>query len=198
MPQQVRAEETRARILDAARACFSRNGYDATSVADICIESGVTKGAFYYHFPSKQSLFLELLNTWLRQLDVQFLDRRSEAPTVADSLIEMAGTTSVIFNQSAGYLPMFLEFWLHSIRNPLIWQQVIEPYRHYLQFFTRLMEEGLADRSIQVEDPLMAARAITALAVGMILQGLMDPQGADWGQATQESVRLLVSGLKAK
>jgi AcrR family transcriptional regulator len=197
MPQHVRAEETRARILNAARDCFSRKGYDATSVFDICQEARVTKGAFYYHFESKQALFLELLNSWLSQLDVQFLAKRSEAPSVAESLVEMAGATSFIFDQSVPYLPMFLEFWLHSIRNPVIWQRVIEPYRHYLRFFTHLMEEGLADQSIKTEDPLLAARAITAVAIGMILQGLMDPHGADWGKVTRESVRLLINGLKS-
>jgi len=73
MPQQPRAEETRTRILNAAQLCFSRYGYDAASVADICKEAGVTKGAFYYHFETKQALFLELLNRWLKQFYVLFL-----------------------------------------------------------------------------------------------------------------------------
>jgi AcrR family transcriptional regulator len=198
MPHQVRAEETRSRILDAARLCFSRNGYDATSVSDICAEAGVTKGAFYYHFETKQALFLELLNSWLSQFDVQLLIKHSGGSTVAESLVEIAGATSVIFNQSTAYLPMFLEFWLHSIRDPVIWQMVIEPYRRYVRLFTQMMEEGQSDGSIQTTDPHLAAHALTALAIGMVLQGLMDPQGADWGKVTQESVRLLINGLGSK
>lgn len=198
MPQQARAEETRSRILDAARLCFSRGGYQATSVADICKEAGVTKGALYYHFETKQALFLELLNTWLDQFDIQFLVKRGEGSTVAERLVETAGATSIIFNQSAAYLPMMLEFWLHSVRDPEIWKLVIEPYRRYLRLFSQLMEEGRADGSIQVEDPRVAAHALTALAVGMILQGLMDPQGADWGRMTQESVRLLLNGIRTR
>ncbi len=196
MPQQARAEETRSRILDSARLCFSRSGYDATSVSDICKEAGVTKGAFYYHFETKHALFLELLNTWLSQFDLQLLVKPSEGSTVAERLIETAGATRVIFEQSTAYLPMFLEFWLHSVREPAVWQMVIEPYRRYLRLFTQLMEEGRSDGSIQAEDSLLAARALTALAIGMILQGLMDPGGADWGRATQESVRLLLNRLR--
>lgn len=184
MAQQIRAEETRSRILEAAQNCFSRKGYDAASVSDICREAGITKGAFYYHFETKQALFLELLKFWLNQLDVQFLIAHDEARTVSESLIEMAGATRVIFNESAGYLPMFLEFWLHSIRDPVIWQTVIEPYRHYILLFTRLMEEGKTDGSILIDNPLLASRTLTALAIGMILQGLIDPQGANWGKET--------------
>lgn len=196
MPQQARAEETRARILTAARNCFSRSGYDAASVSDICQEAGVTKGAFYYHFETKQAVFLELLNNWLSQFDAQLALTRNKDQTVSESLINLAGSTRVIFSDSANYLPVFLEFWLHSIRDPLIWQNTIEPYRRYMRVFSRLMEEGQVDGSIQTSDPQLVSRAIIALAIGMILQGLMDPLGADWGGQIQESVTLILKGLR--
>ena len=53
MGRQKRGEETRSRILDAAQGCFVQHGYDATGVAEICRSAGLSKGAFYYHFPSK-------------------------------------------------------------------------------------------------------------------------------------------------
>ena len=67
MPQQQRSEETRARILHAALECFSRTGYDASGVAEICAAAGVSKGAFYHHFPTKQAVFIELLNFWAKR-----------------------------------------------------------------------------------------------------------------------------------
>ena len=60
--KQQRSEETRARLLEAAEACFSESGYDGTGVAKICRRAGVSKGAFYHHFETKQAIFLELLN----------------------------------------------------------------------------------------------------------------------------------------
>ena len=53
MGPQKRGEETRSRILDAAQGCFVQHGYDATGVAEICRSAGLSKGAFYHHFPSK-------------------------------------------------------------------------------------------------------------------------------------------------
>ena len=69
---QQRGEETRSHILDVAGELFAQRGYDATSVADICDGAGVTKGAFYHHFESKQAVFLELRDRWLAPLDMQF------------------------------------------------------------------------------------------------------------------------------
>jgi len=53
----VTREATRRRILDAAREEFSRQGYHATSVDDVVRASGLSKGGFYFHFPSKDAVF---------------------------------------------------------------------------------------------------------------------------------------------
>ena len=66
---QQRSEETRANILDAAVRRFAISGYDAASVDEICAEAGVSKGAFYHHFPTKQTVFLALLEGWLKTIE---------------------------------------------------------------------------------------------------------------------------------
>lgn len=48
---------TRDRILCAARRCFARQGFHGTSVERILDEAGISKGAFYWHFPSKFDLY---------------------------------------------------------------------------------------------------------------------------------------------
>src|ERR671917_561847 len=47
-------------ILDAAMACFARQGYHATSMDDVVRESGLSVGAIYTYYPSKEDLFLAL------------------------------------------------------------------------------------------------------------------------------------------
>jgi AcrR family transcriptional regulator len=53
---------TRQRIIDAAIERFSKNGYHDTSVSDIVEDSGTSKGAVYFYFPSKQDIFLGLVD----------------------------------------------------------------------------------------------------------------------------------------
>ena len=47
---------TRTKLLDAARDVIRTKGYAATTVDDICVEAGVTKGGFFHHFASKEQL----------------------------------------------------------------------------------------------------------------------------------------------
>ncbi|GGM73583.1 TetR family transcriptional regulator [Longimycelium tulufanense] len=61
MPQQHRAHATRRAILTAAAEEFDRAGYSATPLSAILRRSGVTKGAFYFHFPSKEALATALI-----------------------------------------------------------------------------------------------------------------------------------------
>lgn len=62
MAQQERAIRTRRAILEAAGAVFDENGYTSTTIAMVLERADVTKGALYFHFPSKESLAQAVLN----------------------------------------------------------------------------------------------------------------------------------------
>lgn len=83
-------EEPRSRILQAAEECFARYGYDATGVAEICRRAGVSKGAFYHHFPSKQALFLEMLESWLGELNARIQEIRFASRTSPQAQVGLA------------------------------------------------------------------------------------------------------------
>ncbi|MCB9852734.1 MAG: TetR/AcrR family transcriptional regulator [Phycisphaerales bacterium] len=59
-----RSESAREALLKAGSLCFRREGYVATTVDDICTEAGVSKGAFFHHFASKEALAEACLEKW--------------------------------------------------------------------------------------------------------------------------------------
>jgi Transcriptional regulator len=191
---QQRSEETRARILDAAIRRFAIAGYDAASVDDICTEAGVSKGAFYHHFPTKQAIFLALMQAWLAKIDVG-LDAAREA-SVPKTLLHMTDLLPGVFAAAEDRLPMFLEFWLQASRDETVWKAIIAPYRHYQESFSKLIADGVAEGSLKPVDSQVAAQTIVSLAVGLVLQGVLDPHGADWEKTARESMRILMNGLE--
>ncbi len=190
---QARSEETRTHILEAALRRFANHGYSAASVDEICAEAGISKGAFYHHFPSKQALFLELLNEWLDTIDAGFEAARKT--TVPETLLAFTDMLPGIFAAADGRLPMFLEFWLQASRDEAVWQATIAPYERYQHYFTALVEQGQAEGSFRAEvDAPCAAKAIVGLAVGLLLQGLLTSE-TDWQKTARVSMEVLLNGL---
>src|SRR5512140_3105667 len=186
---QQRSEETHARILLAAARLFARDGYDATGVARLCAEAGVSKGAFYHHFPTKQAVFLALLDGWLATLDAQMAELTGASQSVPEALLSIAGIAGPFFESAGGQLPMFLEFWRESSHDPRVWQATIAPYHRYQALFAGLLRKGMDEGTLKPVDAERAAQALVSLAVGLMLQAALDPQGAPWNEVTQDALR---------
>ncbi len=193
---QQRSEETRSKIMESAIQMFASRGFNAASVDDICAEAGISKGAFYHHFESKQALFLALLESWLQQIDGAI--DASKGRTVPETLLGMIRAFPFIFETAGDHLPMYMEFWLQASRDERIRQAAIAPYRRYHQYFTSLIQQGVAEGSFVEVEPEVAARLIVSAAMGLLLQSLLDPRGADWEKVARESTTMLINRLLQK
>ncbi len=193
---QQRSEETRKKILDAAIKLFSTRGFTDASVDDICEEAGISKGAFYHHFETKQALFLALLDGWLQTIDSAI--EESKETTAPETFMQMTEAFPYLFESAAGGLPMFLEFWLQASRDKKIWDASIAPYRRYHKYFTSLIKKGVEEGSFVEVDPELASRMIVSTAMGLLLQSLLDPKGAKWEKVARESTKLLINNLLNK
>jgi AcrR family transcriptional regulator len=193
---QQRSEETRAKILDSAVKLFSTRGFAAASVDDICGEAGISKGAFYHHFESKQALFLALLDGWLQAID-SAIDA-SKDKTAPETFMQMTEAFPYLFETAGEGLPMFIEFWLQASRDKTLWEASIAPYRRYHKYFTSLIKKGVTEGSFVEVDPELASRMIVATAMGLLLQSLLDPKGAKWEKVARDSTDLLINSLLNK
>lgn len=64
----------RVKLLDAATRLVREKGFAATSVDDLCTAAGVTKGAFFHHFASKEALGVAAANHWAETTSTLFAD----------------------------------------------------------------------------------------------------------------------------
>src|SRR5438477_9272027 len=62
MARQLRSEQSRRQVLDAALQLFSHQGFRATAVREIADAAGVSTGNLYHHFPDKEAIFRTLLD----------------------------------------------------------------------------------------------------------------------------------------
>ena len=193
---QQRSEETRSRIISSAVKLFSTRGYNDASVDDICKDAEISKGAFYHHFESKQALFLALLDGWLQTIDTAI--EAAKDKTVPETFIQLTEAFPYIFATAGEGLPMFLEFWLQASRDEKIWQAGIKPYRRYHKHFTSLIQKGVEEGSFVDVDPELTARMIVSMAMGLLLQSLLDPKGAKWEKTAREITTMMMDTLLKK
>jgi AcrR family transcriptional regulator len=197
-PQQARSEETRAHILQSSMDLFSQHGYENTGVAEICEKCGISKGAFYHHFPSKQAVFIELLEKWLADLETEMTRAAQEAKTVPEAFRAMADSMRGIMSIADGRISIFLEFWTQARRDPEVWERTIKPFRHYRRIFELLISKGLSEGSFRDIDPALTAHTMVSFAVGALLQGVVDPEGAKWNEIMPKSIDFFLNAMKGK
>ena len=79
------AEDTRAKILDAALDIFSEKNYSNVSIVEIADKVGMTKGAVYWHFKNKNDILVKLLEDTSKRHERDFMDIYG-APNTVDEL----------------------------------------------------------------------------------------------------------------
>ncbi|NJL29187.1 MAG: TetR/AcrR family transcriptional regulator [Thermoanaerobaculia bacterium] len=90
--QEAKSEAAIAKVLEAALALFSSQGFRATTMREIAERSGLSIGNLYHHFPNKEALFERLIDDyWKRLLDPELpLNKLFARASFPDDLEEMA------------------------------------------------------------------------------------------------------------
>jgi len=73
-PRSRKGEQTRARLVEAARKVFERDGFLTARISDIAATAGLSQGSFYHYFDSKEQIFREVAEAQERQLTAPFDD----------------------------------------------------------------------------------------------------------------------------
>lgn len=74
MPQFATKPDAKSKLLEAALSVIRTKGYSATSVDELCAAAGVTKGAFFHHFKSKDELAVAAADHWSQTTSALFVD----------------------------------------------------------------------------------------------------------------------------
>jgi AcrR family transcriptional regulator len=197
---QLRGEETRSHILDVAGELFAERGYDATSVAGICAHAGVTKGAFYHHFKSKQAVFLELRDRWLAPLETQLALARDPDETLPQLLQHVADMARAMFAEAGEdqRQQVFLELLSAARQDPTILPAMLAPLHRYREWFAQLINAGIEEGALRQVDRELTAQVLVSLGFGLIMLSLLEPHGGDWGDIASRAMPLLMQGLEKR
>ncbi len=188
-----RRPATVSALLDAALELFAEQGYGATSIPEICARAGLTKGAFYSNFASKDALFLALLDrSWERRAQ----RIRAVMPS-SNALAKALARHGMLAASEADrqWTLVSAEFSLHAIRRPDVAALLVEHEARVRSELAVLITDGLrlAGR-VPVLPVIELARMIVAVTEGNDIQALTDAAAGAFAHADlgQQSVVALL------
>jgi AcrR family transcriptional regulator len=196
-PRQQRAARTRLRILDAAAAAFAEHGYDGVSLNEVIRQSGLTKGAFYFHFASRDELALAAFRHKQEQLVQRIADAVDEqAPPLQRLAVVLRERARLLEEDPTLFVVVRLGIEL-TMRHG-----AGSAYASFselpLELFEQIVREGQARGEIRSDlDPRPTAEMIFAGLLGIDQAALLLPRELDVAKRTEWLLDLLVPGLTA-
>ncbi len=189
MTQEDRRKETIGKILQAAEKCFSKKSFSETGVEDICEEAGISKGAFYHHFKTKQQLFLELLDHWIDKVAGDIDPAKIKSNNVLDLLLKIPDNITPTFENATNQLPVFLELYIRGLRDEELKKIGMRSYKKFIGFFTHLQKK-YKENPGEEED---ISKILFSITIGFLIQGLLNPEDGDWKGLAKKSISMLLS-----
>lgn len=174
---RVSAEHLAARrqqILDAARRCFVRDGFHATSMQRVIAEAELSVGAVYRYFPAKSDLIAGIAEQMAASIAAQ-LQSLAEAPDRSLTDV-MEGAIGVVDANAGpdGVLPVAVQVWAEAQRDPKLAALTRRVYNQIVDVYIRLAERAIARGELPAgADPAAVGPALGALVVGYGLLKLL-------------------------
>ncbi len=167
----------RDQILDAATARFAANGFQATGMADVIAASGLSAGAVYRYFRSKDELIAAIVERVVGEaagrFEVLLRDDAAPDPAVAVAtavrmVADVAGRGPVDLTRVA------VQAWGEALRNPEVHAVVDRAYRMIRGYFVEVARRGQAAGRFPADaDPLHLGATMFSSVVGFLMQRLL-------------------------
>lgn len=193
-------KDTANRILRQAMKTFLEKGYHGSSIDDITTAAGVTKGALYWHFKSKEAL----LKTIIEEFEKRFLDGLIQAVNDVKGSISDKIEKYFRYNTAFAYYNRELCVSFTALSGELVGaHHPIEPEirrinKKYQNFLSNLILQGKKEKIFRKEiDSDLAALIIIAFHAGILLQWSMNRNEIEGVAYVNTFKKIMLQGLMA-
>lgn len=197
---QAYKEGKRAAILEGALQCFTEKGFQATTVDDIVRHLGISKGALYSYFSSKEEMYIQMaddkMDALVRSLSEQFKDVASATERIR-YLFERFRRQSLA--DMRRWLSFHLEFMLYAARQPELTERWSRYAGKAFAFLQEIIEAGQEAGEFRVDlDAAYASRLFWSVRDGLALQYLLGGGESEYKSAIEESEKMVFRYIQGR
>ncbi len=179
------SQDSRVEILKAAMQLFANRGFHETSMSEVAREAHVSKALIFWHFKTKEELFVAVLN---RLLEPYFIDFAEEAAMMDEraQILKLVESYLSFVRDNANSVRFFLAQMLHDQRlSESLNEQVLKLYGGYramlVELIVRAQQKGICTRRTAPESAAaFLLSALNGLLIEYLFMGAnaIDPEGA--------------------
>ena len=184
-------------ILEAAMAVFARLGFHNARMDDIVTESGLSKGALYWYFKSKDDIIQAILDNIFERELAHLRSLQTASGPASQRLLEFTHRAVQDLKKMIRLMPITYEFYALAFRQKAVRQAIQGYFRSYLNILVPLIQQGVDQGEFRPVDAQAAAIAVGALLEGAILLWVIDPETIDFEAHILSGTQLLLAGLHA-
>jgi TetR/AcrR family fatty acid metabolism transcriptional regulator len=192
------SQERKDQILAAATKVFTERGFAEARMDDIVAESGLSKGALYWYFDSKDAIIISLLDRvfdWETANLQAILERHDSSAHKLTAFVEV---TIQDLNKMKPLMPIFIDFWSLSLRKKTINQAIKRYYQRFLDILEPILQLGIDQGEFRPVDVNESALAIGAVFEGTILLWAYFSETVDIEKQFRSNLDLVLNGLVAE
>ena len=190
---------TRHQLLDAAECLFAEKGVSRTSLNDIALAAGASRGAIYWHFKNKADLFNAMMERTTLPME-QALQQGGQAPG-QDPLAELRRSIADAMQRIAKDERTRRVFEVATLKIEYVDELMAVRARHRrvqadnVSQMQRSLQEALAQRELSLSLPVATvAQGLYALLVGLIHTWLLAPETFELEATAEASVQAYLAG----
>ena len=187
---------SKEQILKAAMKIFVVNGYSETRMDDIAIGAGLSKGAVYHYFSSKNDLFFALIDYWEESFLPEFYKKDYKDVSASKILKELANEISSNFKKKKYLFLAELEIWALANRDVKIRERTKKLYNKILSHLENIFRNAINDGEYKNIDPGMAAIAVMTSMQGVIWFSIFEHKNFTAEEYIDEVMNFIINGFK--
>jgi TetR/AcrR family fatty acid metabolism transcriptional regulator len=193
------SEKTKQLIYEHATNLFREKGYYNVSIQEIVKKAGVSVGAFYHHFNSKEEIVL----CWADELDQQYSDFYKKIKNNSKHVDALDKIKAMIFFSLKIYSSLGREFtaisYFYMMREPKACSRMLDPERSFFKIINNLIEKAKLEGSISQDiDNMKLGCDIVKIIRGAILDWCINGGNQDIIKMSETLVETFIRGVATK
>jgi AcrR family transcriptional regulator len=183
-------EARRIQILDAAVRCFARRGYYETTIEDLVTETGLSRGALYLYYSSKEALYLAISERWGCGLEEAIRARLTPDLSPASILQVLIEVNGEHVQAEADACRILMEGWNLAYHIPVLAERKAQQQAHSVAALSQLLRAGIEAGEFRTDMQVETqARILMATLHGLMVQWHRQPGSVDWHAVAEEFIR---------